>query len=79
MKPVNSIFDDQDGVKQVQKIIQTQWQSFHKDSRYTEAKIKFTNSDLNNILNKIDIEFSPTEIPKSYNINWKGSIHRSVF
>lgn len=79
MKPVNSIFDNQDGVKQVQKIIQTQWQSFHKDSRYTETKIKFTNSDLNSILNKIDIEFSPTEIPKSYNINSLGEGLKSLF
>ncbi len=79
MKPVNSIFDNQDGVKQAQKIIQTQWQSFHKDSRYAEAKIKFTNSDLNIILNKIDIEFSPTEIPKSYNINSLGEGLKSLF
>ena len=79
MEPINSMFDDQGGVKQVQKIIQTQWQSFHKDSRYTEAKIKFTNSDLNNILNKIDIEFSPTEIPKSYNINSLGEGLKSLF
>ena len=79
MKSVNSIFDNQDGVKQVQNIIQTQWQSFHKDSRYTEAKIKFTNSDLNNILNKIDIEFSPSEIPKSYNINSLGEGLKSLF
>lgn len=79
MKPVNSIFDNQDGVKQVQKIIQAQWQSFHKDSRYTETKIKFTNSDLNSILNKIDIEFSPTEIPKSYNINSLGEGLKSLF
>ena len=79
MKPVNSIFDNQDGVQQVQKIIQTQWQSFHKDYRYKEAKIKFTNSDLNNILNKIDIEFSPSEIPKSYNINSLGEGLKSLF
>jgi len=79
MKPVNSIFDNQDGVKQVQNIIQTQWQSFHKDSRYTETKIKFTNSDLNSILNKIDIEFSPTEIPTSYNINSLGEGLKSLF
>lgn len=79
MKPVNSLFDNQDGVKQVQKIIQMQWQSFHKDSRYTETKIKFTDSDLNNILNKIDIEFSPTEIPKSYNIDSLGEGLKSLF
>lgn len=79
MKPVNSIFDNQDGVKQVQKIINDKWQSFHKDSRYAEAKIKFTTSDLNKILNKIDIEFSPTEIPKSYNINSLGEGLKSLF
>jgi len=79
MKSVNSIFDNQDGVQQVQKIIQTQWQSFHKDYRYKEAKIKFTNTDLNNILNKIDIEFSPSEIPKSYHINSLGEGLKSLF
>ncbi len=79
MKLVNSLFDNQDGVKQVQKVIQAQWQSFHKDSRYTETKIKFTDSDLNNILNKIDIEFSPTEIPKSYNIDSLGEGLKSLF
>lgn len=79
MKPVNSLFDDQVGVKQVQKIIQMQWQSFHKDFRYTESKIKFTDSDLNNILNKIDIEFSPTEIPKSYKIDSLGEGLKSLF
>jgi putative ATP-dependent endonuclease of OLD family len=79
MKPVNSLFDKQNGVKQVQKIIQTQWRSFHKDFRYTETKIKFTDSDLNDILNKINIEFSPTEIPKSYKIDSLGEGLKSLF
>lgn len=79
IKPVNSIFDNQEGVKQVQEIISSQWKSFHRDYRYTEAKVKFTSSDLNTILNKIDIEFSPTEIPKSYNIDSLGEGLRSLF
>lgn len=79
IKPVNSIFDNQEGVKQVQEIISSQWKSFHRDYRYTEAKVKFTSSDLNAILNKIDIEFSPTESPKSYNIDSLGEGLRSLF
>ncbi len=79
MEPVNSIFDCQQGVKRVQEIIQTQWKSYHKDYRYTKTKIKFTSSDLSDILDKIDIEFSPTEIPKSYNIDSLGEGLRSLF
>lgn len=79
IKPVNSIFENQEGVKQVQEIISSQWKSFHRDYRYTEAKVKFTSSDLNTILDKIDIEFSPTEIPKSYNIDSLGEGLRSLF
>ena len=79
MEPVNSIFDCQQGVKRVEEIIQTQWKSYHKDYRYTKTKIKFTSSDLSDILDKIDIEFSPTEIPKSYNIESLGEGLRSLF
>lgn len=78
-EPINSIFDNQQGIKQIQEIIGTQWSSFHRDHRYSQAKIKFISDDLNSILNRVSIEFSPTEIPKSYNIDTLGEGLRSLF
>lgn len=78
-EPINSIFDNQEGIKQIQEIIGTQWSSFHRDHRYSQAKIKFISDDLNSILNRVSIEFSPTEIPKSYNIDTLGEGLRSLF
>jgi len=78
-EPINSIFDKQEGIKQIQEIIGTQWSSFHRDHRYTQAKIKFINDDLNSILNRVSIQFSPTEIPKSYDIDTLGEGLRSLF
>ncbi|AKB61177.1 ATP-dependent nuclease [Methanosarcina mazei] len=78
-EPINSIFDNQAGIKQIQEIIGTQWSSFHRDQRYTQAKIKFISNDLDDILDRASIEFSPTEIPKSYSINTLGEGLRSLF
>lgn len=76
---VDSLFDNQEGVKKIQKIISNQWKSLHSDSRYSKAKVKFNNGDLATILKKIDVEFSPTELPQSYDIDSLGEGLRSLF
>ena len=76
---VDLIFDEQEGIRKIQEIIKTQWNSLHKDSRYSEARVKFNHSDLETILQRIDVEFAPTETPRAYNIDSLGEGLRSLF
>lgn len=76
---IENLFENQGGVKNIQRIIRKQWKSFHKDKRYINSKVKFSASDIESILNKVDIEFSPTEITRAYKVDSLGEGLRSLF
>jgi putative ATP-dependent endonuclease of OLD family len=79
LEAVNSLLGEIDAVKHIQETISTHWKSYHKDARYSDAKIKFNSTDLDTILKKLDVEFYPTEIPGSYSIEYLGEGLRSLF
>jgi putative ATP-dependent endonuclease of OLD family len=76
---INKGFQVQKGFGKVQTSMTKYWEDFHKDKRYRETKITFGGDDVESILRKIDIEFSPTGLDKSYKVDDLGEGLRSLF
>jgi len=69
----------QSGISIVKDVISTQWKNYHNDSRYNEANIKFGSSDLENILKKLEVEFTPTHTEKVFKVDELGDGLKSLF
>lgn len=76
---VDDSFRNQPGVSIIQDAIKSQWKNYHNEERYSNAKIKFNSTDLENILKKIEVEFTPTETIKSYKVESLGDGLKSLF
>jgi putative ATP-dependent endonuclease of OLD family len=76
---LNDLFNSLDEFGTVQESITELWQQFHKDERYKDTALGFGGSDLDSILKKIEISFSPTGTYKSYKIDELGEGYRSLF
>jgi predicted ATP-dependent endonuclease of OLD family len=69
----------QSGITIVKKVVSTQWKNYHSDSRYSEANIKFGSSDLDNILRKLEVEFTPSHTEKAFKVDDLGDGLKSLF
>lgn len=69
----------QSGITIVKKIVSSQWKNYHNDSRYSEANIKFGSSDLDNILKKLEVEFTPSHTEKAFKVDDLGDGMKSLF
>lgn len=69
----------QQGISMVQRIISSQWKNYHNDYRYNEANIKFGSNDIDTILKKLDVEFTPTHTEKAFKVNDLGDGLKSLF
>lgn len=63
----------------VQTSISSFWQQFHKDERYKDTQLGFSGSDVDAILKKMEISFSPTGTHKEFGIHELGEGYRSLF
>lgn len=79
IEEVDEAFSQQGGVSAIQQAVKSQWQKYHTDSKYTDAKIRFNSTDLENILKKVEVEFLPTETTMSYKVDELGDGLRSLF
>ncbi|WP_290785517.1 ATP-dependent nuclease [Exiguobacterium sp. UBA7533] len=69
----------QSGISKVKDVISKQWKNYHNDSRYNEANIKFGSSDLENILKKLEVEFTPAHTEKAFRVDELGDGLKSLF
>lgn len=69
----------QSGLAIVKKIVSSQWKNYHSDSRYNEANIKFGSSDLDVILKKLEVEFTPSHTEKAFKVDDLGDGLKSLF
>lgn len=69
----------QSGITIVKKVVSTQWKNYHSDSRYSKANIKFGSNDLDNILRKLEVEFTPSHTEKAFKVNDLGDGLKSLF
>ncbi len=76
---VEQAFLEEESINLLADSLDTQWNEYHKDQRYSNAKIKFNNSDLETILKKVEVTFSPTETTRSFKSEELGDGLRSLF
>jgi len=76
---INALFKELDEFNEIQSSLNTFWSKFHKDERYKQSNLGFGNSDLDSILKKLEVSFSPTETKRSFQINDLGEGYRSLF
>ena len=73
------IFFEEKGVGSLKKSLEKQWNSYHKDVRYSNPKINFNSTNLETILKKVEVTFSPTETYRDYRVEELGDGLRSLF
>ena len=73
------IFFEEKGVESLKKSLETQWNNYYKDIRYSNPKINFNSTDLETILKKVEVTFSPTETHRDYRVEDLGDGLRSLF
>ncbi len=76
---INDLFKGLSEFTEIQNSLTSYWERFHKDERYKQTSLGFGNSDLDSILKKIEVSFSPTETNRSFQINDLGEGYRSLF
>lgn len=76
---INTSFQELREFSIIQDAISDIWSKFHKDERYRDTSIGFSNSNFDEILKKIDISFSPTSTHKTFGVNELGDGYRSMF
>lgn len=79
IEEINTLFSGLKEFSSIQTSLTAFWKKFHKDDRYTESNLGFGNSDLDSILKKLEVSFSPTGTHRSYLVNDLGEGYRSLF
>lgn len=73
------VFYEEKGVEFLKKSLEKQWNGYHKDIRYSNPMINFNSTDLETILKKVEVTFSPTETLRDYRVEELGDGLRSLF
>lgn len=76
---LNSLFQSIDEFSTIESTLSDIWSEFHKDERYKDVSLSFGTSEIESILQKLEISFSPTEIDRPYQIDELGEGYRSLF
>lgn len=79
LEDVNSHLHNQDGFDKIKNTISELWNKFHSDERYYSSSLVIGNSDFEELLKKIDVEFQPTETGRPYQVLDLGDGLRSLF
>ena len=79
VRETEEIFFEEKGVESLSNSLETQWNSYYSDIRYSNPKINFNSSNLETILKRVDVTFSPTEISRDYRVEELGDGLRSLF
>ncbi|MDG5473622.1 AAA family ATPase [Jeotgalibacillus sp. ET6] len=77
--PIEELFSGVDGIKNVQEILNIQWNKYHKDRRYSKSQLKFNSSSLNDFLKNVEILFSPAVQGNSMRVDGLGDGLKSLF
>ncbi|MBW4853389.1 AAA family ATPase [Bacillus safensis] len=78
-KPIEELFNGVDGIKDVQQILNTQWNKYYKDKRFSKNQLKFNSSNLHDFLKSVEILFSPAVDGNSIGIDGLGDGLKSLF
>lgn len=76
---INISFQGLPQFRTIQNEITKVWGQFHKDERYKDTTLEFSNSNFDEILKKLEISFTPTGTHKKFGVNELGDGYRSMF
>ena len=76
---VNKTVQNIPDIGKVNTTLQSQWSAFHDDQRYGTTKINVNSTEIDDLLKHTEIKFSPTEVPRDYDVNELGDGLRSLF
>jgi putative ATP-dependent endonuclease of the OLD family len=79
LEDTDQLFQGEGGFGDIQSSLGDTWKEFHKDERYQEATLHVNGPDLDSVLKKLEIRFSPGDIDRSYSIDELGDGYRSLF
>lgn len=79
IEQINEQFKEHKDFSIIQDSLTSFWNKFHKDKRYNQSNLGFGNSDIDSILKKMEVTFSPTETNREFQINDLGEGYRSLF
>lgn len=77
--PIETLFKDVEGIKSIQKILNTQWNKYHKDPRFSYSNLKFNSNTLEDFLKNVEILFNPSIDGNSVKVEELGDGLKSLF
>lgn len=79
LEGINTLFQGVAGFENVQTTLSDLWNDYNKDTRYNSAALSFGSNDINSMLKKMEIAFSPTDAGRPYHVGELGEGYRSLF
>ena len=63
----------------MQRVMNTQWDHLHNDVRYNHVSLTLGTTEVDAVLQKLDVRFSPAEVPGDYSADALGEGLQSLF
>lgn len=79
LEKVNGKIGEHKGISTIKKFVESEWHNYHKDLRYQNVNFRYNTTDIDEILRKIEPQFTPTETGLNYSVDDIGDGLRSVF
>ncbi|PGZ63748.1 ATP-dependent endonuclease [Bacillus cereus] len=79
IRGINKIIDKQEGMSKLKEIIRKEWNNYHNESKYSNVNLTINPNNIEDILEKIEANFSPIGGVKSYSVDTLGDGLRSIF
>ncbi|MCE5814862.1 AAA family ATPase [Staphylococcus pseudintermedius] len=76
---IEKMFKDIQRIRDIEYILNNQWNKYHKDKRYAYSKFKFNNNNANEFLKNTEILFNPDIDGDSVKVNNLGDGLKSLF
>ena len=78
-KKFDGLFMSQAGVATIQGVLRNRWVNLHNDDRYSVAHVKFSPTELDDILRRVQIGFRPAASGGEHSVDQLGDGLRSLF
>ncbi len=79
LEETNDLLKSERDYGRIQTKLQESWGKFHRDERYQDADFSAGGPDLDSVLKKLEIRFSPSDVDRPYTIDELGDGYRSLF
>lgn len=73
------LLSDTSALKLIDDAIQDSWRKFYKEERYSNTSLTFNNSDIKDLLKKLELLFSPTVTEDKFKVTDLGDGLNSLF